>query len=189
MLEPVHDNLVRFACSLTESREAGRDLVGETVLQALEKFEDLQDENAFLSWLFTIAVRLNRRRKKRSELFGHYDEHAIAHRSSGEVSPETGYDVDALYRAIGRLRAKEQEAILLFEIAGLSLQEIREVQGGSLSGVKSRLARGRRKLARLLGETVDQHPKKKTVHQHQNNKSAGSYESETFIYAGIGRHE
>jgi len=42
--------------------------------------------------------------------------------------------------------------VILFEISGLSLQEIVEIQGGSLSGVKSRIVRGRERLAVLLGE-------------------------------------
>lgn len=153
LLEPVHDNLARFARSLARDEEEARDLVGETVLRALESFDDLQDERAFLSWLFTIAVRLHRRRAKRGERFGAYDESDIARRISSETSPETSHDIAILYDAIARLKESEREAILLFEIAGLSLIEIRDLQGGTLSGVKSRLARGRRKLARMLGVT------------------------------------
>jgi RNA polymerase sigma-70 factor (ECF subfamily) len=153
LLEPVHDNLARFARSLARDEEETRDLVGETVLRALEAFDDLSDRRAFLSWLFTIAVRLHRRRVKRGELWGAYDESDVARRTSPQASPETRHDVAILYDAIARLKESEREAILLFEIAGLSLIEIREVQGGTLSGVKSRLARGRRKLARMLGVT------------------------------------
>lgn len=41
--------------------------------------------------------------------------------------------------------------MILFEIVGLSLNEIQTIQGGSLSGVKSRLVRGRKHLARIMG--------------------------------------
>jgi RNA polymerase sigma-70 factor (ECF subfamily) len=56
-----------------------------------------------------------------------------------------------LHAALGRLPGTQREAIVLFELAGLSLEDVREVQGGSLSGVKSRIVRGRRRLAELLG--------------------------------------
>ena len=189
LLEPVHDNLARFARSITENREAARDLVGETVLRALEKFDELHDEQAFLSWLFTIAVRLNRRRKKREEVFAEYDEQAVGERPSPATTPEQQHDITLLYHALEQLRVKEKEAILLFEIAGLSLKEVCAVQGGSLSGVKSRLARGREKLARLLGE--DDNVKKKTVHHvnHRTSSTISNHDSESFIYAGVQRHD
>ncbi len=151
LLEPVHDNLARFARSIAAGDEDARDLVGETVLRALEHFDELKDEKAFLGWLFTIAVRLGRRWESRRKTFGPYDEAEVARRPSEGVSPEVRHDIAMLYNALRRLREEEREAIILFEIAGLSLEEVREVQGGSLSGVKSRLALGRKKLARLLG--------------------------------------
>jgi RNA polymerase sigma-70 factor (ECF subfamily) len=55
-----------------------------------------------------------------------------------------------LDRALARLPEKQREAVILFEISGFSLAEIREIQGGSLSGVKSRIVRGRDNLANLL---------------------------------------
>ena len=151
LLQPVHDNLARFARSIVRNDEEARDLVGETVLRALEHFDELKDEKAFLSWLFTIAVRLGRRWEKERRRYGEYDEVEVASRPSEEPSPDVQHDIAILYTALHRLRDGEREALLLFEIAGLSLEEVREVQGGSLSGVKSRLVRGRKKLEKLLG--------------------------------------
>ncbi len=48
------------------------------------------------------------------------------------------------------LPEKQREALALFEISGLSIEEVREIQGGSLSAVKMRLVRGREQLALLL---------------------------------------
>jgi predicted DNA-binding protein YlxM (UPF0122 family) len=53
--------------------------------------------------------------------------------------------------AIGLLPEKVKETLLLFEVADLSLNEIRIIQGGSISGVKSRLKRGRESVQRALG--------------------------------------
>jgi DNA-directed RNA polymerase specialized sigma24 family protein len=44
---------------------------------------------------------------------------------------------------------------VLFEISGFPLEEIRQLQGGTLSGVKSRLKRGREQLRVWLLETPD----------------------------------
>ena len=104
LLEPVHDNLARFARSLVRDAEEARDLVGETVLRALESFDALHDERAFLSWLFTIAVRLHRRRMKRGKLWGAYDESDVARRTSPQASHETSHDIAILYDAIARFK-------------------------------------------------------------------------------------
>lgn len=184
LLEPVHDNLARFARSMTGGEEDARDLVGETVLRALENFDELRDEQAFLAWLFTIAARLQRRRARRAQLFGPYEEREIVRRPAPGSSPETAHDISALYSALDRLGAKERETIVLFEIAGLSLEEVREVQGGSLSGVKSRLVRGRRKLARLLGEDRESREGSGTVSAAPKGTTYRSTTgSEPFIYA------
>lgn len=184
LLEPVHDNLARFARSMARGEEEARDLVGETVLRALEKFDGLKDERAFLGWLFTIALRLHRRRARRAELFGPYDEEEVARRPSSNPSPETAHDVSALYGALDRLGARERETMVLFEIAGLSLEEVRGVQGGSLSGVKSRLVRGRRKLAKLLGEDdpVKKEPADSSATRMETRQVTDN-RSEPFIYA------
>jgi DNA-directed RNA polymerase specialized sigma24 family protein len=41
---------------------------------------------------------------------------------------------------------------VLFELSGFSIEEIREIQGGSISGVKTRLVRGREALRSMLTE-------------------------------------
>lgn len=191
LLEPVHDNLARFARSMTAGSEEARDLVGETVLCALESFDELKDERAFLGWLFTIATRLQRRKVKRRGLFGTYNENEIAQRPSSDSSPETAHDISALYKALERLNAKERETIVLFEIAGLSLEEVREAQGGSISGVKSRLVRGRAKLAKLLGEDNGggrgESTAFDTVKAHVKHTTTNG--SEPFIYAAAQRND
>jgi len=48
------------------------------------------------------------------------------------------------------LPVKMAEALILYHISDLSMGEIQKIQGGSLSGVKLRLKRGREKLLSLL---------------------------------------
>jgi RNA polymerase sigma-70 factor (ECF subfamily) len=50
-----------------------------------------------------------------------------------------------------KLPAKYREAIVLAEIVGMKLEEVAEIQEASLTAVKSRVSRGKRKLAKLLG--------------------------------------
>lgn len=151
LYEPLHRSLERFARTMTGSREEARDLVSETVLLAFEGFERLRDRDAFLSFLFTIARRLHRKHHRRKERFGTYDEEQVAAIRDNGPMPDARVDVERLYTALAELPERQREAVVLFEISGLSLEEIRTIQGGTLSGVKTRLVRGRRRLAELLG--------------------------------------
>ena len=68
-------------------------------------------------------------------------------------APDATADVDHLYAALAMLPKKQREAIVMSEITGLKLEEVAAIQGSSLSAVKSRVSRGRKKLAKLLGVT------------------------------------
>jgi len=158
-LEPVLAKLSRYCHALTmdvsdpqKGSEDGRDLLSDAILLTYENFEKLRIPEAFTSYAFTTARRLYYRRAKRKKwwgVLGKEAEEIVDHRTQ---SPEIKLDTEALDRALLQLPEKQREAVILFEISGLSLQEIVEIQGGSLSGVKSRIVRGRERLAVLLGE-------------------------------------
>jgi RNA polymerase sigma-70 factor (ECF subfamily) len=152
LLDEHYDPLLRYVRAMTRNVEDARDIVGETLLRAYESFDTLRDPASFLFYLITIAKRLHWRASKRKAFHipferKHEDLH-IDTAASTELSP----DIDALNRAIEQLSPRLREALVLFELSGLSLKEIRKVQGGTLSGVKSRVARARKQLAHMLGE-------------------------------------
>lgn len=150
LLLPVRDRLMQFARAMTRNREEADDLVSDTILAALERFDDLRSPAAFLGYLFTIAVRIHKRRRWRERLFGSYDEEYAESIPSNATAPDISADVAMLYKALDQLPERQRETVVLFELSDLSLEEIRAIQGGSLSGVKSRLVRGREKLAQIL---------------------------------------
>jgi len=74
-------------------------------------------------------------------------------------SIEHAIDYKIIVEAIKRLSPAKQEAIILFEISGFSIQEIADIQSTNINTVKTRLARGREELKELLTA-----PKEKTSH-------------------------
>jgi len=150
LLRPINDKLARFCRAMAKDSDEAKDLVSETILLAYQSFSNVREHKAFQSYLFTIASRLNQQRSKRSQKFEPISEHHAAVFHTNGTSAEVTLDVDILYKALARLPEKQREAIVLFEISGLSMEEIRGIQGGSLSGVKSRIARGRGELTVLL---------------------------------------
>lgn len=174
LFEPLRVGFGRFCRAITSDRELARDLASDSILIVFEHIDSLRDDGKFKSYLFTTAARLHKRQRHRERNRAPYDaSQAEAIRDNG-VSVDASYDIDLLYRMLSRLPEAQREAVILFEISGLSLEEIRQIQGGSLSGVKSRIARGRELLAKLM--TDDEKPFPASSHLPGNNAS-------TLIYA------
>lgn len=152
LLEPVHDRLARYALVVTKNREDAEDLINDTLLAAFEQFDKLKDPSKFLHLLLRIASRLWMRRRHRLRrsvelTIEHSDRHSIE--PTAESNAELRFAIDALET----LSPKLKETIVLFDVLDLSHEEIRQIQGGTLSGVKSRIRRGRAELSRKLGVT------------------------------------
>jgi RNA polymerase sigma-70 factor, ECF subfamily len=147
---PVHARLARFVHSMVWHHEDARDIIAETVLKAYEKFEDIEHPEAFLYFLFGIASRLSKRRGRRLKIWASYDNEYAENIIDNSMDASRKLEVEALYKTMKRLPEKQREAISLFHISGFTLLEIQKIQGGSLSGVKSRITRGREMLTRLL---------------------------------------
>ncbi|MBI5323993.1 MAG: sigma-70 family RNA polymerase sigma factor [Ignavibacteriae bacterium] len=170
LLEPVLGQLSGYAMALTRNREDSRDLVSDTILAAFENFTGLKKKESFKSFVFTIASRHFKRGKWRRKLFKEFnnDKAELMQYSSDYV--ENNVDVKFLYNSLNKLKDKYREAIVLFEISGFTLDEIKDIQGGTISGVKSRLKRGREKLEKIMRD--DFSPKEKGIFfEKKNGKS------------------
>ncbi len=156
LLMPVPPKLSRFCQAMCRGKhgpdgERAKDLVSETILKAYEHFDTIREPNAFLSYLFTIATRTNRHERKRSAKWQPISELEIEAFADERNAPDANADVAYLYAALAKLNKKQREAIIMSEITGLKLEEVAIIQSSSLSAVKSRVSRGRKKLAKLLG--------------------------------------
>jgi RNA polymerase sigma-70 factor (ECF subfamily) len=162
LLMPVLPKLSRFCQAMCRGKhgptgdrssdaERAKDLVSETILKAYEHFDKIREPNAFLSYLFTIATRTNRHERKRSARWQPISEIEIEAFADERNAPDANADVAHLYAALAKLPKKQREAIVMSEITGLKLEEVAKIQSSSLSAVKSRVSRGRKKLAKLLG--------------------------------------
>lgn len=153
---PARGRLESYALALARgSREDARDLLADALMKTFEQLDRLGDERGFAAYVITTMRRAWIRRRWRMRIFSPFTEETpVAAGRSGQGA-DGNYDIQVLYEALDRLPERTREVLVLFEIAGLSLNEIAVIQGGSLSGVKSRLVRGRQSLAALLMEEED----------------------------------
>lgn len=150
LYEPIHDRFERFCRARVYGDMDFRDLINETLLVAFDKFETLRSKEAFLSFLFSISVRIlsNNKLKKKERVFNSDDqiERIGDVNSAGDVKT----DIHFLYEALSELNSEQRECIILFEISGFSIKEIAQIQDSTESSIKQRLRRGRIRLSELM---------------------------------------
>ena len=152
LLEPFHAQALATARRLSRSIDDGDDLYQETLHRAFDKLPTLRDPQRFRSWFFAVLLSVHRSRARKAawkRFFSWEEAHARGFDPGGVDGRQHEEERRGSARAsaaLGSLAAVEREAIVLFELEGFSLEEIASLHGASLSAVKSRLARGRKRL-------------------------------------------
>ena len=153
LLEPVYPKLSRYSLAVTRNVAEAEDLTSDTVLIALEQFDKIDNKDHFAGFLFKVASRLHKRRRHRERFRISYDQKTVEAKEDITPMPDQAAEIAIVMVALDKLPLKIRETVVLFDVTDLSLEEIRNIQGGSLSGVKSRLKRGREMVQKYLGIT------------------------------------
>ncbi len=143
---PCKQPFLRYCRGITSTLDDAKDLASETVLIVFGNLEKLEKTASFKAYLFGVARRLRLNQQRRSKFQGAYLDSKAQSLPSNGPPPDLNPDVDLLYDYLDQLPIKQKEAFLLFELSGFSLKEIKQMQGGSLAAVKSRLHKARQKL-------------------------------------------
>ncbi len=69
----------------------------------------------------------------------------------------------AVRAALARIPAAQRQALVLYELCGLSVEQVARETGVAVGTVKSRLSRGRAALGELLGDTLDEREAKEVA--------------------------
>ena len=125
LYEPVHQKLDRYVHSILRNRDDAKDIISETVLRAYESFEKIKKPESFMYYLFRIASNLINRKERRKKIWGLFDQHASENIPDGAADTMAKTEMKEFYSALNFLPAKQKEAIILFEISGLSYSKLR----------------------------------------------------------------
>lgn len=152
------DLVYNIARRVVPGREDARDLVQETYVAAFKAWRDRRRPRKVEPWLATICLNLARsefRRRAARPQEVPWDEAAVG---SAPDDPEreaiAELDRRALHRAMWALPEEQRVAIALVDLGGFSTVEAAAIMGTPRGTVLSRLHRGRRALAALLGAEV-----------------------------------
>ena len=130
------------------------DVVQEVFLVVSRRMSDFRGEARFSSWLFEITRKIvaNHRRRQRWRFWRTGSVEELANAPSQLSDPaaelERRQAVAFFYRALNQLPEKYRTVLVLYEIEGLSTQEIADLRELNLSTVKVQLSRARERFLR-----------------------------------------
>lgn len=159
---PWLDDVYRFALSLTRDEADAEDVVQDTFLRAYRSWNTYAIGSDCRRWLFTICrnafLRSRERERRTIELRdGERDAFATAALSLPNA-PVNGFEdilfrtdlMPAITRALARVPAPFQSALVLVDVEDQSYEAAAEILGIPIGTLRSRLFRGRRIMQELL---------------------------------------
>ena len=156
LYERYADRIYAYALSRTGSPETADDVVGETMLAALENLHRFDSQRgSFATWLFTIASRRIADQHRTHRRFWRYV--TTRWRPDAPVPDLTEWaeraDRDVrVRRIVGRLAESHREVVALRYVADLPIADIAALLGISEAAVKMRLNRALHNVANMLEE-------------------------------------
>jgi RNA polymerase sigma-70 factor, ECF subfamily len=145
-----------LAMSLTGSSDRADDLVQETMLRALTHIDQFQPGTNLRAWLFTI-LRNQFNSEYRQRRWVTEDADGIYIDALKTVPQQSSWlEFQELRQALTKLSPEQREAVVLVGASGMTYQEAAEICGCAIGTIKSRINRGRSRLAELLAmETIE----------------------------------
>jgi RNA polymerase sigma-70 factor, ECF subfamily len=138
--------------NMTSNREDAADLTQDAFIKAFQSINRFQGQSSFFTWLYRIAVNstLTHLRKSRLRSFFSFEKINEEDKSAeviDKITDKAGVEREVLIKelqeklneAMQKLSTKHRTVVTLFEIDGLSHEEIADVVGCSVGTVRSRL--------------------------------------------------
>jgi RNA polymerase sigma-70 factor (ECF subfamily) len=151
-------HLRAFARGLSGRADFADDLVQEAAIKAWTARDRYQPGTNMRAWTFAILRNHYLSELRRSRRQTDLDDGAVERMLVMEADQEGPLHLDDMEAALQKLAAERREAVLLVGASGFSYEEAAEIAQVPIGTMKSRVARARADLARLLdGEpgTVD----------------------------------
>jgi RNA polymerase sigma-70 factor (ECF subfamily) len=136
--------------TVTGSRAEAEDAAQEAYARAWQRWDKVSGYGDPEGWVRTVAYRITVSAWRKTVT------RAAAHRRHGapDDTPDLSTDYIAIVAALRKISPVQRQAIVLYHLVGLSVDEVSREAGVSAGTVKARLSRGRRALAAHLGQSM-----------------------------------
>jgi RNA polymerase sigma-70 factor, ECF subfamily len=146
------DRVFAVAYRITGDRSEALDATQEAFISLFKRAKSFRGDSAFSTWLYRIGMNAayDVIRKRRPTVEARPDLSQELG-SSGVTAMEEAAGIRSdVAGALAALPAEYREAVVMHDLGGIPYEEIATLTRVSLGTVKSRISRGRRRLAELL---------------------------------------
>ena len=149
-----HEDRVFGIClRMMRDREAALDAVQETFVTVFRKADRYQAKAAFSTWLYRVAVntcydQLRKAKRRRAEPLSDTMDPADPRSADPIHAAELRPDIE---KALSEIPEEFRAAVVLVDLEGMSLEQAAQILDKPVGTIKSRLFRGRKLLAEVLG--------------------------------------
>src|SRR5579872_6699377 len=158
----------RFAQAFAHDDGDAADLAQDALVKVYRSIASYRFQSAFSTWLYAIIRNVfldnarSRAGKERALELPFDIKHIDSGRTSesddmarADVQIERQEERRRVWSALAQVQAEFRATLVLFDIEGLSYEEVAAIEAVPLGTVKSRLSRGREQLRRLLGASAN----------------------------------
>ena len=162
------ERLYSVVYNLVSNREDALDLTQEAFIKAFQSINRFRGKSSFYTWIYRIAVNntLSHLKKYRNRKFLSFDNldneasqtdifEAVAAKTKTEKATLMRELHEKLNEALQKLSLKHRSVVVLFEIEGMSHEQIAEIINCSVGTVRSRLHYAKQQLKLYLKDFVD----------------------------------
>lgn len=159
-------DVYRIAFSMLRDHDDADEVAQETLIKLFRYIHKLKDVDRFSVWVMRVVMsqvqtwRMKKGRRRFHEVQETFleEESLIQYVPSSEETPrefaQRRQTINQIENAIATLPARQQTAVLLFELEGYSIKEVASVMTCSEGAVKFNLHEARKKLRHRLGHLI-----------------------------------
>ncbi|MDR1623987.1 MAG: sigma-70 family RNA polymerase sigma factor [Tannerellaceae bacterium] len=161
ILDKYSRQVYSLAFKVVHNKEDAEELAQDVFLKVFKHLNGFKGDSSFSTWVYRIAYNtaISYTRKKKQEYLA-IEEAAIANVAEEEEEvadaleqTDSDRQMEILDKALAQLPPDERAMILFFYMEGKSIDEIASITAFSVSNVKTKLHRIRKKLFVLIKET------------------------------------
>lgn len=156
LVDRYKDHSYTLAFNVIKDEKEAEDIAQEAFIKAYKNLQKFNRESKFSTWLYRItfntALTANKKKKKYSSTS--FDDSPIELVDSSRNELEHAEKKRFILQALDQLNEHDNVALTLFYLKEQSLEEICEVTGMSLSTLKVRLHRARKRMAVVLNDLL-----------------------------------
>lgn len=145
-------SVFRFLKAMVRDEDVAQDLTQDTFMRAFQSLGSFRGDASLMTWVLSIARNIALNRARRAKLESRWREPIESSEDVADPRAVAGVAEPRLAAALAELSAPQREAVMLYYVEDLAIEEVARVTGRPTNTIKSDLHRARAALRLAMEE-------------------------------------